>query len=109
MVQVLSNLVSNAIDYSPEGSQVVLAAKDSEQSVLLEVRDSGPGIPAEELPYIFERFHRVDRARQLSTQHSGLGLAIAKAIVNAHGGDITAHSSEGQGTTLQISLPKHQK
>ena len=108
MVQVLSNLVSNAIDYSPEGSQVVLAAKDSDKSVLLEVKDSGPGIPAEDLPYIFERFHRVDKARQLNSLHSGLGLAIAKAIVNAHGGEITASSSEGKGTTLQISLPKHQ-
>lgn len=109
MLQVLSNLLSNAIDYSPEGSQIVLSAKDLGPSVLLEVKDSGPGISSDELPYVFERFHRVDRARQLNTQHSGLGLAIAKAIVTAHGGDIKALSSQGQGTTLQMSLPKHQE
>ena len=106
IIQVLSNLISNAIDYSPEDSEIKLRADEDEQYVLLEVTDTGSGIPAEELPFVFERFHRVDRARQSSNQHSGLGLAIAKAIINAHEGEIQAFSSEGQGTTIRISLPK---
>ena len=107
MIQVFSNLMSNAIEYSPEGSLVMLRASEEKAQILLEVIDSGPGINEEDLPYVFERFHRADRARQHSEQHSGLGLAIAKEIVKAHKGEISLKSVIGKGTTIEIRLPKH--
>lgn len=107
MIQVFSNLMSNAIEYSPEGSLVMLRASEEKDQILLEVIDSGPGINEDDLPYVFERFHRADRARQHSEQHSGLGLAIAKEIVKAHKGEISLKSVIGKGTTIEIRLPKH--
>ncbi|HRQ41201.1 MAG TPA: ATP-binding protein [Chloroflexota bacterium] len=105
MTQVLNNLVANALRYTDTG-EIVLAAAIDGQAVLLQVKDTGAGIPAEELPYIFNRFYRADKARQrLPDSSSGLGLAIAKAIVVAHGGAVTAVSTLGQGTTFTITLP----
>ena len=106
MIQAISNLLNNAIDYSPEGSQIILRLREERADMLLEVVDSGPGIDPANLPYIFERFHRADRSRQESASHSGLGLSIAKAIVTAHKGEITAISALGQGTSMQIRLAK---
>jgi len=107
MIQALSNLLNNAIEYSPEGSQVILRLSEETAYMLLEIVDSGPGIDPANLPYIFERFHRADRSRQESETHSGLGLAIAKAIITAHQGEISAQSTLGQGTRMQIRLAKH--
>ncbi|MBX3058207.1 MAG: HAMP domain-containing histidine kinase [Anaerolineae bacterium] len=105
MTQVLNNLVANALRYTDAG-EIVLAAGVGEQQVVLQVKDTGVGIPAEELPYIFNRFYRADKARQRVPEgNSGLGLAIAKAIVVAHGGGVTAVSTPGQGTTFFITLP----
>jgi two-component system sensor histidine kinase BaeS len=106
MIQALSNLLNNAIDYSPEGSEVILRLKEEKACMLLEIIDSGPGIDPANLPYIFERFHRADRSRQESASHSGLGLSIAKAIITAHNGEILAISALGQGTSMQIRLAK---
>jgi len=105
MVQVLGNLVSNALRYTPEGGKIILSAQEQSDAVLLRVQDTGNGIPPDELPHIFNRFYRADKSRQQSEGESGLGLAIARAIVQAHGGSITADSEVGQGTIFLISLP----
>jgi len=107
--QVLVNLLDNAIKYSPEGGRVTVAIDDggpAPEMVGVAVRDRGLGIPAEDLPRVFERFYRVDRARARDGGGSGLGLSIAKAIVEAHGGEITLRSEEGQGTTVRFTLPR---
>ena len=104
MAQVLGNLINNALRHTPAGGAVFLAAKSGADAVLLQVRDTGSGIDAADLPHIFHRFYRGDRSRQ-QTGESGLGLAIAKSIVEAHGGEITAESAPGVGTTFTISLP----
>jgi signal transduction histidine kinase len=104
MAQVLGNLTSNALRHTPTGGSVILSAVDGEKGVQLQVIDSGSGIDAADLPYIFHRFYRGDRSRQQNGE-SGLGLAIAKSIVEAHGGRITAESTFGVGTTFTITLP----
>lgn len=104
IVQVLANLLSNAIRYTPEGS-VSLTVSSKEGSVLLEVKDTGIGISREDLPRIFERFYRVDKARSRETGGTGLGLSIVRHIVNAHGGDIQVASTLGVGSTFTVHLP----
>ena len=104
LAQVLTNLLTNAIDYNHEGGEVRITTQPDHARATLTVWNTGPGIPAEDLPHIFERFHRADKSRS-SAGHSGLGLAIAKAIVQAHGGSITAHSQAASGTTFTVSLP----
>jgi signal transduction histidine kinase len=105
MTQVLGNLVSNALRHTPSGGTISLSAEPvGDKTLRLMVEDSGSGIPAEDLPHIFERFFRGDRVRE-RTGSSGLGLAIARSIVEAHGGSITAESAEGQGTRFLITLP----
>jgi two-component system sensor histidine kinase BaeS len=107
MTQVFNNLVSNALRYTSQGS-IILAASATDQQVRFEVRDTGTGISAEELAHIFDRFYRADESRQRTEDgSSGLGLAIAKAIVEVHGGQITAVSTPAQGTTFAITLPHH--
>jgi two-component system, OmpR family, sensor histidine kinase BaeS len=107
MAQVLNNLLDNALRHTPPGGHVRLAAthKPGSPTVRLLVQDSGPGIVAEELARVFERFYRVDSARQREQGGSGLGLAIAKSIVEGHGGMIWAESVAGQGATFVIELP----
>jgi two-component system, OmpR family, sensor histidine kinase BaeS len=105
MTQVLNNLVSNSLRYTSEGT-IVLSAASVDSRVEISVRDTGTGIAAEDLPFVFDRFYRADRARQREGDGtSGLGLAIAKAIVEAHGGTIAAESAVGQGTAIRITLP----
>ncbi len=105
MAQVLSNLLDNALRYSPEGSTIVLAAAPAGDGVELRVKDSGPGIPQEELAQIFDRFYRGDKARNRLEGGSGLGLAIARSIVEGHGGHLRAESQSRQGTTMIVWLP----
>jgi len=103
MAQVLSNLVSNALRYTPVGGQIILSAESNDQAVLIGVKDTGPGIDPEDLPHIFDRFYRSDKSRQQNGE-SGLGLAIARSIVRTHGGDINVDTSS-RGTTFTITLP----
>ncbi len=102
----VSNLVANAVAYSPEGSSVVLAAKGGDTTVDLTVTDQGIGIPAAEIDRIFERFYRVDPARHRSTGGTGLGLSIVKHVAASHGGDVRVWSVEGQGSTFTLTLPR---
>jgi len=104
MAQVFDNLILNALRYAPEGSDMVLSVAQADQMARFQVRDAGRGIVAEDLPYIFDRFYRGDKAREQNGE-SGLGLAIAKSIVEAHGGAITVESAPGEGTTFTINLP----
>jgi two-component system phosphate regulon sensor histidine kinase PhoR len=103
MQQVITNLVHNAIKFTPPGGEVAISATAGEGEVIISVRDTGVGIPADDLPRIFERFYKADRAR--SGGGTGLGLAIAKHIVLAHGGRIWAESVEGRGSTFYVALP----
>jgi len=100
--QVLSNLVANALHHTPRGGKITLSAGRSTNGVCIRVADNGSGISAEDLPFIFERFWRGDRARENS---SGLGLAIARQLVQAHGGTIAVESQPERGTTFTIELP----
>jgi len=105
--QVLSNLVGNALRHTPPGGRIHLRAEPAPEGVRLAVSDTGAGIPPEDLPFIFDRFWRGDRARSRSNHAgSGLGLAIARGLVQAHGGRIRAESEPGQGTTFVIELPR---
>ena len=103
MSQVLDNLILNAFRYTPRGGEVVLAGNMAGGKVALQIRDNGSGIAAEDLPCIFDRFYRGDKARRASGE-SGLGLAIAKSIVEAHGGQISAASEPGKGAVFTILL-----
>lgn len=105
MVQVLSNLISNALRHTPAGGRITLAAQSQQNQVQLIVQDTGVGIAAEHLPNVFERFYRIEESRYTSEGESGLGLAIAKSIVEAHQGTITVESQPGVGTTMRIALP----
>ncbi len=105
MLQVLGNLVSNSLRYTPAGGQITLSAKINQHKLILSVQDTGSGIAPEHLQNIFARFYRVGESRHQNEQESGLGLAIAKSIVTAHGGQISAESQIGQGTTIILILP----
>ncbi|UAC50131.1 cell wall metabolism sensor histidine kinase WalK [Bacillus aquiflavi] len=105
MTQVVDNIISNALKYSPEGGQVTFRIIEQEEQIVLCVTDQGVGIPKENINKIFDRFYRVDKARTRKLGGTGLGLAIAKEMVLAHGGDIWATSKEGRGTTISLSLP----
>jgi signal transduction histidine kinase len=100
MRQVLTNLLANAIRYTPPGGTVSVSYRMTEGQVVLEVQDSGAGIPAEELSHVFERFYKSSDSGGM-----GLGLAIAKHLVEAHRGTITAESGPGQGTNIRVVLP----
>ncbi len=103
--QVLNNIVSNAIKFTPSGGEILLSLHADVQEVTIFVRDSGVGIPPEDLPRIFERFYRVDKARSRQMGGTGLGLAIAQQIIEGHGGRIWVESEPGQGTTVSFTLP----
>ena len=104
--QVLVNLVANAIQYTPQGGEVFMSLAIIGEQARIIVRDTGPGIPNEDLPYIFERFYRAEKSRtRTRTSGFGLGLSIVQWIVENHGGTIKVESKEGQGTTFAIWLP----
>ena len=103
--EVLRNLLTNAIKHTPEGGKITIIAKEETNSLKIDVVDTGEGIPASELPNLFERFYRVDKSRARTGGGSGLGLSIAKRIVEGHGGTIGVLSEEGQGSDFFFSLP----
>ncbi len=103
--QVLVNLLDNALQYTDAGGTVALTATVREGAVAFAVRDTGRGIPSVEIPRLFERFYQVDRARSGGGRHVGLGLAIVREIVDAHGGAIRVESVEGAGTTVTVTIP----
>jgi signal transduction histidine kinase len=103
--QVMGNLLSNAFQYTPGGGRVTVQAQENDQAIVVSVIDDGPGVAPEQLDRIFERFWRADPARQRKTGGSGLGLSIARYIVEAHGGCIWAEETPGGGLTVAFSLP----
>lgn len=105
MTQVLDNIISNAIKYSPEGGTIRLKAEQERRHILVSIQDQGMGIPYDKLEKIFERFYRADRARTRKLGGTGLGLAISKELVEAHHGKVWATSKEGKGTTVHLTLP----
>ncbi len=107
--QVVINILSNAIKYTPDGGKIDLHAGIVNNEFEIRVKDTGIGIPAEDLPHLFERFYRVEKSRTSETGGTGLGLAIAKEIVEAHGGSIAVESAMGVGTTVIIRLPVETK
>jgi PAS domain S-box-containing protein len=106
--QLLDNLVSNAVKFTGAGGRVDVRVRSLKKRAVLEVRDSGIGIPAAEQQFLFERFFRTSTATEQAIQGTGLGLAISKAIVEAHGGEISVESKEGVGTTFRVTLPLQQ-
>ena len=105
ITQVLTNILDNATRHTPEGGRIILSTKQRGDQVEIAVQDSGPGVQAETIDRIFERFYRTDSARQREDGGSGLGLAIAKSIVQAHGGQLSAESEAGAGLKIKILLP----
>jgi signal transduction histidine kinase len=105
MIQVLGNLVTNALRYTPPGGRITLSAGRQGNAVALEVQDTGAGIAPDALPHVFDRFYRGDPARNQQDSESGLGLAIAKSITEAHSGKIEVQSELGRGTTFTVLLP----
>lgn len=105
--QLFLNLAQNAIRYTPANGQVIFSWRKEDSNALISVQDTGIGIAPEDLPHIFERFYRADKARPRSGGGTGLGLAIVKWIVESHGGKISVESSPGVGTTFTVHLPPH--
>lgn len=107
--QVMRILLDNAVKYTPKGGEISMGVRTDAEGCTLFMRDNGPGIPAEELPKIFDRFYRSDKARKAESGGHGLGLSIARIIVIAHGGKLRVRSKVGEGTTFYVMLPKTQK
>jgi two-component system sensor histidine kinase BaeS len=103
--QVLRNLLSNAVAHTPQGGEIAVTGRAGDGEVSVSVRDTGAGIPAEHLPYVFDRFYRADPSRARQTGGAGLGLAIVRQLVVAHGGTISVTSEPGQGSTFTFTLP----
>ena len=105
MTQVLDNILNNAIKYSPDGGEIRVGMKTTDAQLIISISDEGLGIPKKDLPRIFDRFYRVDKARSRAQGGTGLGLAIAKEIIKQHKGFIWAKSEYGKGSTFTIVLP----
>ena len=105
MTQVIDNILNNAIKYSPDGGKITVSMKTTDDQMILSISDQGLGIPKQDLPRIFDRFYRVDRARSRAQGGTGLGLSIAKEIIKQHNGFIWAKSIYGKGSTFTIVLP----
>jgi len=103
--QVLVNLLHNAVKFSPGGSTVTVATRVLDRHLAVEVRDEGVGIPRAEIDRVFERFYKVDKARQRGQGGTGLGLAIARHIIEGHRGRIWVESEEGKGATFTFTVP----
>ena len=105
LAQVCYNIIENAIKYTPEGGKIRVRLHRDLRDAVLEISDTGVGIPAEDLPHVFDRFYRVDKARGRDTGGTGLGLSIVQQIVRLHAGSVTVHSELGKGTTFTVQLP----
>ena len=105
MTQVLDNILNNAIKYSPDGGEITVSMTTTDTQLIISISDQGLGIPKKDLPMIFDRFYRVDKARSRAQGGTGLGLAIAKEIIKQHHGFIWAKSEYGKGSTFTIVLP----
>lgn len=103
--QVLLNLIGNAIKYSPEGGKILVSVRRLKEKAMVSVSDNGMGIPPDQLPYIFDKYHRVNQANAKNVLGAGLGLYVTKSIVEAHGGRIWAESEVGKGTTVIFTVP----
>jgi two-component system sensor histidine kinase BaeS len=106
LYQVMANLISNAIKYTQNGGCINVDVVDNKDFVAISVKDNGIGINESDLPFIFERFYRTDKSRNRTTGGAGIGLAIVKAIVLAHGGEVSVESEEGVGSTFKVVLPQ---
>ena len=104
--QALVNIVHNAVKYTPKGGLIVLRIRSEADQVVLEVEDTGPGIPKDKLSRVFDRFYRAEEGRSHEPGGAGLGLSIAQWSVEIHQGRVTAHSEEGRGCTFRITLPQ---
>jgi two-component system phosphate regulon sensor histidine kinase PhoR len=104
--EMLMNLIFNAVKYTPDNKNVQLEAKVQDDYVQIDISDTGIGIPAEELPNIFDEFFRASNAKKKEKEGTGLGLSIVKQIVERHDGKISVQSQEGQGTTFTVTLPR---
>ena len=109
LIQVMVNLLSNAISYSKDETKVMITVNKTAEGTIIVVKDEGIGIERSELPRLFERFYRVDRARSRDSGGTGLGLAIVKHLIEAHGGRVEVDSTIGVGTIFKIHLPFTQK
>lgn len=105
LIQVFTNLITNSITYSPEDTTITLRIKENNEYGVIEVEDQGMGIEKSEIPRIFERFYRIDKARSRNSGGTGLGLAIVKHLIEAHNGKITVKSTVGEGTCMKVSVP----
>jgi signal transduction histidine kinase len=105
LAEVLTNLIGNALRYAPDGGHVTVSARHTEGQIVLAVRDDGPGIAQEDIPFVFERFWRGDKSRNRSSGGTGIGLAIVRHLVELHGGKISVESTLGRGTLFKVSLP----
>jgi signal transduction histidine kinase len=103
--QVIVNLIDNAIKYTPHGGEIEIGVRRDVNAAVLEVSDTGAGVPEHALPHVFERFYRADKARSRASGGAGLGLSIVKAICAAHGAEIRIWSREGQGSRFAVELP----
>ena len=103
--QVIANLLENAVLHTPEGGAVSVSAETVQSTVRVTIQDTGSGIPGDEIGHLFDRFHRVDPSRTRATGGAGLGLTIAKQLIEAHGGTIAATSVVGEGSTFTFDLP----
>jgi signal transduction histidine kinase len=106
--RVLDNLIENALRYTPTGGRITLSLSGESDNIMVRVADTGQGIPEDELSHIFDRFYRLEKTRTASAKNAGLGLAIAKRIIDLHGGNIQAASKPNQGTTFSFALPIYQ-
>jgi signal transduction histidine kinase len=107
--QCLTNLVSNAVKYSWHGGEITVTCDIAPECATIRVHDNGQGIPGEDMPHVFERFYKADKSRSQKVGGMGIGLAITKAIVKAHGGEIEAQSAAESGTTFTVTLPRADK
>jgi signal transduction histidine kinase len=104
--ETIANLLANAVKYSKPGGQVVISTEDGGDSVLIRIRDEGIGIPRSELHKVFDEFYRASNAREVERDGTGLGLSMAKQVVERHGGSIGVDSEKDLGTTVSVSLPR---